>query len=92
MKEKQPGTTKNASLKSEANGGLQYNKSRQNLLLKKLKALNEGKIQETDVTRLIQRKYYTLETNLIAYVDARSQIYQTDKCGISWIRLKASSK
>ena len=29
---------------------------------------------------------------MITYIDARSKIYQTDKCGISWIRLKARSK
>ena len=90
-KEKQPGLTKNAFLKSEASGRLLYNKSCQNLFPKKQKQLNEGKLQETDVTMLIQRKYYALETKLIAFVDARSQMYQTDKCGISWIRLKTRS-
>ena len=92
MKEKQPGLTKTAFLKSESSGGLQYNISCQNLFPKKLKEFNEGQLQETDVTRLRPIKYYALEKKLIAYVDARSQMYQTDKCGISWIRLKARSK
>ena len=92
MKGKQLGMTKTASLKSEASGVIQYNKSCQNLFSKKLKAFNEGKLQETDVTRLRQRKYYALETKLIAYVDARSQMYQTDKCFISSIRLKSRIK
>ena len=29
---------------------------------------------------------------MIAYVDARSQMYQTGRCGISWIRLKSRIK
>ena len=84
--------TNTAFLKSEASGGLQYNKSCHNLFPKKLKAFNEGKPQEKNVTRLKQRKYYALEKKLIVYVDARSQMYRTDKCGISWIRLKTRSK
>ena len=92
MKEKQPGLTKTAFLKSESSGGLQYNKSCQNLFPEKLKTFNEGKLQETDVTRLRQRKYYAIETKLILYVDARSQMYQTDKCFISSIRLKSRIK
>ena len=92
MKEKKPGLTKTAFLKSESSGGLQYNKSCQNLFPEKLKTSNKGKIQETDVTRLIQRKQYAIETKLIAYVDAISQMYQTDKCGISWIRFESRRK
>ena len=52
IKEQQPGLTMTALLKSEASGGLQYNKSCHNPFPKKMKAFNEGKLQETDFTRL----------------------------------------
>ena len=52
MKEKKPGLTKTAFLKSEASGGLQYNKSCQNLFPKKLKAFNEGKFKKLMSTGL----------------------------------------
>ena len=59
---------------------------------KETESIQRREIQETDVNRLRRRKYYALETKSIAYVDAISQMYQTDKCGISWIRLRARSK
>ena len=71
MKGKQPGLKNTAFLKSGASSRLQYNKSCHKLFPNKLKAFNEGKLQETDFKRLIQREYYALEINLIAYVDSR---------------------
>lgn len=57
-----------------------------------LKHYDEGKLQDSDMMREKKREFIDVELKLCAYLRARAEQYQTDKCGVSWLLLQEKCK
>ena len=89
LKERQEGLTCRQFLDSHDSGPkFEFNRSTKQLFIYYLKKYRGGTLRPEKVKRLKTRKFLEVEEKLVRYIRLRSDRYEKDKCGLSWLGLR----